>query len=404
MLKHIKIEKESECCGCGACVSICPKTCITMKEDTEGFLYPDVDESKCVGCSLCTKVCPVAPGNSTHGIKPVDKSFAVANIDESVRADSTSGGAFNAFVQKVLSEHGVIFGARFDDNWNVVHAAAKTKEDAALFYGSKYVQSNLLAQDVFRDVLKELAAGKEVLFSGTPCQVHAINLFLEQMRIDRSRFYTCDFVCRAVPSPGVWRVYLQEIEKKYQSKPKAIAFRNKTYGYHSGSMKVQFENGKCYFGSGRVDNYHKAFFADLISRPSCYSCPFRTTERVADFTLFDCWHYERHTGKSDDDLGYTHLWVRGDRADKFLKQCSFSLRMDGVDLNKVLFDDGIMATKDISPNNKREGFLRMVRNKGLDCAVKTYIPVTMLDRMVERVKRPLYRVGLIRILKRTAGR
>ena len=47
------------CCGCTACMNVCPKAAIDMKEDFEGFLYPELDRSKCINCGLCETVCPV---------------------------------------------------------------------------------------------------------------------------------------------------------------------------------------------------------------------------------------------------------------------------------------------------------------------------------------------------------
>lgn len=55
----INILDKQDCCGCSACIQVCPKQCITMLEDKEGFLYPQVNTYDCIDCHLCEKVCPV---------------------------------------------------------------------------------------------------------------------------------------------------------------------------------------------------------------------------------------------------------------------------------------------------------------------------------------------------------
>lgn len=199
----IKIEDKKKCCGCTACVQVCPKQCIDLIEDTEGFLYPKVNKKSCVECGACENVCPF-----TFTLQPRMNplvSYAAKNRDEDVRKESSSGGIFTALAENVINEGGVVFGVRFDEKWNPVFDYTETVDGLAAFRGSKYVQSTV--GDSFKQVRSFLKANRKVLFSGTPCQVAGLKLFL---RHEYDNLLTVEVVCHGVPSPGVWRKYLGE--------------------------------------------------------------------------------------------------------------------------------------------------------------------------------------------------
>lgn len=397
MTACIEIERKEDCCGCGACEAACSKRCIAMKFDDEGFKYPVVDRSACVGCGICAKVCPVSDDHAEVGAVSVANAYAAVNSDSAVRAAGTSGGVFNAIAQAVIAQGGTVVGACFDDSLEVVHDLASTPEEALRFCGSKYVQSDLTANNVYRRVRKLCNDGFPVLFSGTPCQVQGLLRYLGR---SCDNLFTCDFVCRAVPSPHVWRTYLDEIESSHRSRPVSAVFRNKTYGYHSGTMKIGFADGSTYYGSGRVDPMYKAFFASLSTRPSCHECRFRRPERASDFTLFDCWSYSRLTGLKDDDLGHSHLWVRSEKGAALLERRAKGLDMVEVCLSDVLATDADMAVHDPERNPNREAFLALCRKKGLDVAIGRFAPVGFGDRLVERCKRSLHRMGVLEVLSK----
>ena len=142
----INIINKQDCCGCAACVQRCPKHCISLKEDEEGFLYPDVDLDVCIDCHLCEKVCPLI--NRPKKISP-SEVLAVKNRNEGERMASSSGGVFIALAKKIIEQGGVVFGAVFDDNWEVVHTYTETLEGVRPMMGSKYVQSRI--ENTFRE-------------------------------------------------------------------------------------------------------------------------------------------------------------------------------------------------------------------------------------------------------------
>ena len=232
----INSNNKGSCCGCTACSSICPKSCITMTEDNEGFYYPSVDMDKCINCGLCEKVCPVKrdiPKDS------VQQSFVSRINDDTVLMNSSSGGAFTALSRYAIDNGFTVYGGAYNECFDVVHESAVTNEDAVKFRGSKYVQSYL--GDTFKKIKSQLDKGEKVLFSGTPCQCAGLVSFLKK---PYENLLTVDFVCHAVPSPKVWKLYREYLTKKYKSKIKGVNFRSKVYGYHCSSIKIDMENGK----------------------------------------------------------------------------------------------------------------------------------------------------------------
>lgn len=245
----INIIDKKNCCGCNACVQHCPKSCITMQEDEEGFLYPIVDQEVCIDCGLCEKVCPVL--NQGEERKPL-QVYAANNTNEEIRMQSSSGGVFTLLAETIIQEGGVVFGARFNDDWEVIHDYTETQEGLATFRGSKYVQSRI--GDSYCQAEQFLKKGRKVLFSGTPCQIAGLNLFL---RKEYNNLLTVDFICHGVPSPGVWKSYLEELialqgNRKNSvlshSKPiilnsirdiSRIEFRNKRLGWKKYSFALR---------------------------------------------------------------------------------------------------------------------------------------------------------------------
>ena len=197
----VNIKEKKECCGCNACVQICPKQCITMFPDIEGFLYPQVDFNICIDCGLCIKVCPVI--NQDEPRLPL-AVYAAKNKNEEIRLKSSSGGIFTLLAEKIIKEGGVVFGARFDENWEVIHAYTETIEGLEYFRGSKYVQS--VIGDNLKKAKQFLEEGRKVLFSGTPCQIAG---FKKYLRKKYENLLTVEVVCHGVPSPKVWRDYIE---------------------------------------------------------------------------------------------------------------------------------------------------------------------------------------------------
>ena len=326
----IKPAKKEDCCGCTACAQRCPKGCITLQADSEGFSYPFVDTNLCNNCGICEKVCPVINQKQSH--KPV-KVLAAINNNEEIRLKSSSGGIFSLLAEQTLKAGGVVFGAAFNKNWEAEHIYVENAEELERLRGSKYVQSNI--NNSYKEAERFLKDGREVLFSGTPCQIAALKLFL---RKEYRNLTTIDVVCHGAPSPKVWNMYLKEItskllkdmpDEKIQSVPpiggtsksciEAISFRSKITGWKKFSfqLKLNFSNydGKntAVFAEGLHKNsYMQAFLSDLILRPSCYACPAKDGKSDSDITLADLWGSHEICPELDDDQGLSLILIKNE--------------------------------------------------------------------------------------------
>lgn len=310
----IRIKHKSDCCGCEACVQRCPKRCISLHRDQEGFLYPLVDESICIDCGLCERVCPVI--NQGEPLKPL-AAYAAKNQDESVRLSSSSGGVFTALAEQVIAQGGVVFGARFDESWNVVHDYVETVEGLSAFRGAKYAQSRIglcfLQAETF------LRQGRQVLFSGLPCQIAGLKKFL---RKDYDNLITVDLFCHGVPSPMVWKRFLEEEVATPHTQLKSISFRDKASGWKNYSFSYLQED---------TDGVHlhrilsaknlfmRGFLTDLYLRPSCYHCPVKQCKSGSDLTIGDYWGIQQAHPGLDDDKGVSAVLVNTDKGAAILQ-------------------------------------------------------------------------------------
>lgn len=269
----IQITDKQKCCGCEACFNICPTKAISMVRDNEGYLYPVVDLDKCINCGLCESVCPfIQKAKKTHPIK----IYAAVAKDEKHLMSSSSGGMFGLLAKQIIKDGGVVFGATFNKKFEVYHDKTETLDGLERFKKSKYVQSR--TNDVFKDVQRELNAGKEVLFSGTPCQIHGLKLFL---RKDYLNLILIDVFCAGVPSPMIWSDYIKVLEKQYKSSIESIDFRSKEK--EGQKLKIAFTNGKILI----EDSY--LTFCDETFRPSCYRCPSNNFRSGSDINIGDFW-------------------------------------------------------------------------------------------------------------------
>lgn len=288
----IDITDKKDCVGCNACAQRCPKSCISMHEDEQGFVYPVVDTNLCIDCHLCEKVCPVI--NQTEPKFPIE-TYAAKNPDDKVRLSSSSGGIFYALAKLIIDEGGVVFGAKFNENWEVVHDYAETLEDVKAFQGSKYVQSQI--GETFIQAETFLKAGRKVMFTGTPCQIKALGLFLRKDYGDK--LLKVDVVCHGVPSPKVWHSFLYRVVDNIASVKNinSINFRDKRSGWQKYGLSIKaIFNDKAeeiYYASFNNNKYMQMYLYNLILRPSCFICPTKSNTSTSDITLSDCWGISR---------------------------------------------------------------------------------------------------------------
>lgn len=352
----LKISEKKDCTGCYACAAICKNGAIVMEKDEEGFRYPVVNESRCIKCKLCERVCPVKNQNNTNNIL---ESYAAFNKNDEIRKLSSSGGLFTRLAKQILDDGGVVFGAAFDENYNVHHIYVKTETELEKLRSSKYLQSQI--KDNFVKVKFFLDKGRKVLFSGTPCQVAGLKSFL---RRDYKNLYTQDIICHGVPSPQVWQKYLTTVNTE-NKKIEKVCFRSKRNGWKNYGLEIIYEDSTDYFCDFRENTYSKAFLNNLCLRPSCYECAFKKQKPFSDITLADYWGVDVENPKLDDNKGISVVIINSEKGKQLLFNKSDNIFVDKLALSVVLQHNPSLV-KRAPMNKKRDYFMRNVGKKDFD--------------------------------------
>lgn len=358
MAGYLLDKVKEKCYGCEACIQICPRDALSMKEDDEGFRYPLLDESLCVGCNLCHKVCPYENMPERHGS---DKyAFGGYIKDEQIKFESTSGGAFSAIVDTFCDENYVIFGAE-SKGLLVWHSYITDKKDLAKFRKSKYSQSKMGKS--YQQVKEFLNDGKKVLFSGTPCQIAGLKAFLRN--VNQDHLLTVEVICEGVPSPLYVRKYEQSLKKKFGAVIQSIDYRYKGHsllGNHKWDFEIMRTTNMMKNNERKIiekDRWFNPFWSvwlkHLMSRPSCYECPFATTERVADISLGDLWGVHLYCPELYGKNGGASLAVANTDKGKEILQASES-KMYGHELRfeeALKYQSPMRKHIDTNPDRKR---------------------------------------------------
>lgn len=309
------------CTGCGLCANVCAKDAIRMIWSKEGFLIPEVNTHACVNCGLCVKQCIALEGKETY---TDDLNSVVAyggwNRDENTHLKSSSGGIFTALANKIISQGGIVYGVVWKDKLTAVFDKAETIEELARMRGSKYTPA--LPNDVYRKVKQELKRSRRVLFSGTPCQVHALKKYMGK---DFDNLLTIDIVCHGVPSHLILEQYIAEAEKNTDKKVSYISFRDKPEGWRNYHVAMHRNDGSITSASLRDDLYMKLFLSDLALNYACYNCPYSHFPRQGDITLGDYWGVESHHSDWPIDKGVSAIVENTVKGEKALREISTSI-------------------------------------------------------------------------------
>lgn len=322
-----------KCCGCSACVTVCPKSCITMVESSEGFLYPQKDSTSCIECNLCEKVCPIGIEKKIQEENHL-KVYACINNTDEIRMNSSSGGVFFLLAEYILDKNGKVYGAVFDKDWSVCHIGVDNIEELEKIQGSKYLQSD--KKYIFKEVKKDLETGKKVLFSGTPCEVAGLRNYLGK---EYENLYCADVVCHGVPSPKVWQKYLQYIEKMVKKpcdRESTPSHRSKTDGWSRFSVSIPLGHDTEYLQEHDKDLYMRTFLKDIILRPSCYECQCKPSINISDISLADFWGVENVLPDFYDDKGTSLVLINTEKGNKLFREICKYLKYQDVSYETAL--------------------------------------------------------------------
>lgn len=375
------------CCGCSGCEQMCPKNCISMKPDHEGFLYPEVDESICIECGICIKHCPILTDVSRCNIPKV---YAAKYKDRGSTFKSTSGGLFIPIAKSVLSMGGVVFGCAYDENLVAKHIKVETEDELYRLQSSKYVQSD--TREIYKQVKTELQNGKEVLFSGTGCQAAGLRSFLGK---DYGNLLITDIVCHGVPSPKLFKNYIDYMGKKLGGTLTSYNFRSKEK--RGWDLYYKAENGqKSKSDYGFFDPYYSAFLYCKTYRESCYECKFANKNRVSDITLADYWGIQKFHPEFFDENGVSLVLVNTEKGKKYLEKIKDKLEIIESDYDKA----SVMNANLVHPS-KRPSCRDSIYD-GFDCGnFETYAKTKLAFKINPKTKiKKMIPLGVKRFLRK----
>lgn len=388
----IDLVKDSySCCGCGACMNVCPKGAIEMREDSAGFKFPHIDTSKCIECGLCLKVCKFENPELAY-----PRAAYICQLkDENTLLLSTSGGAFRAMAEKIIERGGVVFGCAYTENEGGLvptTIAVDNIEELPKLSGSKYVQSEM--GFAYKKAKGFLDNGRLVLFSGTPCHISGLYSYLGK---SYDNLYTTDLICHGVPNLKMFQSELSRIEKRYKSKVKSFCFRDKSIvgGTWSTFMcSFKLGNGKSYCKSYENIAYFDLFLkGGDITRDSCSKCPYARQERVSDITIGDAWgaeiaHPDFEKSRGGDfnfKNGLSLVSVNTDKGEKlFSELCSLKDKL--VDYSgMVKFNPQLGFPMRESPN--RAKYMRAFEKSGISGLYSERLKIEWLPMLRRKIRK-----------------
>lgn len=405
--KEYEIVPKKECCGCTACMNICPKEAIQMEQDQEGFLYPEIKKELCIKCGRCKQICPMIDRRKKEEANfPMHQPkhiYAVKHKDGETRRLSSSGGVFSLLSDLFLEKKGTgrVAGAVFDDDFRVVTSLVDSLQDRDKMRGSKYVQSDL--GNIFSQIRNELQEHKQVLFTGTPCQCDGLRHYLGR---EYDKLYLCDIVCHGTPSPKVWLDYLKWQEKIRGQKIKKVSFRDKYFGWHKQAIHLEFADGSEYRNTTNKDPFYIMFFSHVCHRPSCHDCQYASYERCSDLTIGDFWGIEDakavSSSKITGDNGAANIenYEFKDFADETGTSLVFANTEKGEKLLQRMGDQAMMKESDRTscyqaifeappkPSPARNAFWRLYQEQGYEKAAAIYGKLTFKQKVIKLVIAP----------------
>lgn len=366
---------ESRCCGCAACVDVCPVEAVEMTADKCGFTYPRIKQEICIGCGKCKRICPFADEENIKNQSTL--AYALRNKSREKVEKSSSGAFFPEIAAQVISEGGVVYASAFDSDFNAVHMRAERMDELDKFRGSRYIQSK--TDGIYKAVKKDLSQRK-VMFVGTSCQVDALKHFLQK---PYDNLITVDVICRGVPSQKLFDDYKKSLEKVYGANLSSYSFRGKRIKGEIQDIYAEFSNGKKYSRAPIDDDFKSLYARTLSLRPSCYQCKYTSTERVGDITLGDFWGIKKVLPDFAGDNGNSLILISSKKGQELFEKVKTQFDFREVPIDKVSQPslccpaEETQAVKDFRSDYAEHGY---------DYIIKKYCQKTGIEKLKAKLK------------------
>jgi coenzyme F420-reducing hydrogenase beta subunit len=390
----INIEEKSQCCGCSACLNICPSNAITMQHDTLGFLYPIVDGQKCINCGLCDKVCDFGINYDKSFLLPSPKIYGAWQKDDEERMNSQSGALFSTLAKFVLKEGGVVYGVALNSELNAEHIRTADLDELYRIKKSKYVQSDIGI--TFKRIANDLVDGQTVLFSGTPCQASGLRSFIHNKRVDDSKLYVINIICHGVPSPNIWKDNIKYVERTKKEKVLSANFLDKSIcGWHGGKESYTFQKGKPFVS----ELYTKLYYKHLMLRDSCYICPFANFRHPGDITVGDFWGLDKVKPELDkEDKGVSLVIINTQKGISLFNKIKDCVNCFDSNVSECMQPN---LEKPTAPNPMCKEFEQDYSDYGFDYIARKYGTLNFKYYLKENVKKIFFKLNMEVLFWRT---
>lgn len=357
------ILESKKCSGCMACYNACPKQAIKI-EEKNAFLYPVIQKEKCIDCGICKNICPV---NNKEEVNQYLKIYNCKNKDDKTRMKSSSGGVFSLIAEYILEQNGVVFGARFNEKLEVIHDYITSRQELEKLRGSKYLQSKI--GNTYKKVKEFLINDKKVLFTGTPCQVEGLLAYLGK---EYDNLYTQDIICHGVPSPKVWKKYLEYKKEKMGEYPIEVSFRKKDLtGWSNFQMSYKYSNVEENIHHDD-EPYMNLFLRNFDLRESCYNCSFKKINRKSDITIADSWGIDEICPEFNDEKGISTILINSLKGKKILENIKEKMEYIETNIKDVIKHNSPLC-KSVEYNELREDFFEDLENNDFEYIIKKYL-------------------------------
>ena len=381
---------EISCCGCSACSAVCPKDAISMKVNEKGFAYPLLNSEKCVNCGLCNTVCAVQDICISSDADP--SIYASQHKNRDVLKASSSGGVMTALFDYFLDQGGTVWGAAYDERFEVKHCRASSGEETARFRGSKYVQSDF--SQVFKGVAQDLKNGGPVLVTGTPCQISGLLKYLSAVHADTAHLYTCDNICHGVPSPMIWKDYLDIIRDRTGSGIASVNMRSKEQSWEKQSFLLHLSSGEEPEITKQF-SYNDLYLSSTGLRPSCFECKYTSYSRIADLTVGDFWNYRQENLSFTADGGISEVLVNTSKGEELLSVLKAACHVAPIG-KKAAWQPHLMYPIDKPSNYDTfwEAYAKVKDIHDKEALFRSVSKGSPLKRLIRKVNPVLRRIGL----------
>lgn len=357
---------EKECCGCSACLNICPKNAINMVKNINGFIYPQIDFIACIECGLCNKVCSFQ-NNPVEKKEPI-QAYAAINKNKEKLLLSSSGGIFSALSSYVFEKNGVVFGCAYDEMMEPKHIWVDDDKDLFKIQGSKYVQSKI--GETYKDVKIFLESERYVLFTGTPCQIAGLKSFLGK---EYANLITADIICHGVPSAYFFSGYIDYLESNLNGRIIDLKFRDKSRGWGHFEKIIYLKDGKIKKKLiHSIDSYYHTYFMEGDTlRENCYKCKYACISREGDFTMGDFWGIDKIHPEIKYDQGVSLFFVNSNKGESHINGLIKYLDLTKSNYIEAMEYNGTLKIP-TKKSSKRKMLLKLWRDGGYNAVADLY--------------------------------